>query len=164
MRTGSFAGLNLSLRALYSSTKAMDVTSQNIANVGTKGYTRRVAQFKTFGQDATGITEPIFGLGADCVSAERMRDEYLDTKMWNQSSISSEWSTKNEYYLELEKIINESSVSGLVGAIDEFSAAMNDFANNPSSTTYRYLVQNKGVQLTNYFNETAVQLEELQVE
>jgi len=41
---------------------------------------------------------------------------------------------------------------------------MNDFGNNPSSTTYRYLVQNKGVQLTNYFNETAVQLEELQVE
>lgn len=164
MRTGSFAGLNLSLRALYSSTKAMDITSQNIANVGTEGYTRRVAQFKTFGQDATGITEPIFGLGADCVSAERMRDEYLDTKMWNQSSISGEWSTKNEYYLELEKIINESSVSGLVGAIDEFSAAMNDFANNPSSTTYRYLVQNKGVQLTDYFNETSAQLEELQTE
>lgn len=164
MRTGSFAGLNLSLRALYSSTKAMDITSQNIANVGTKGYTRRVAQFKTFGQDATGITEPIFGLGADCVSAERMRDEYLDTKMWNQSSISSEWATKNDYYLELEKIINESSISGLVGAIDEFSSAMNDFANNPSSTTYRYLVQNKGVQLTNYFNETSTQLEELQVE
>lgn len=164
MIPSSFAGLNLSLRALYSSRKALDVTSQNIANVGTKGYTRRVAQFNTFGQDATGVTEPIFGLGADCVSAKRMRDEYLDTKMWNQSSISSEWTTKNDYYIELEKIINESSISGLVGAIDEFSAAMNDFANNPSSTTYRYVVQNKGVQLTNYFNETAVQLEDLQVE
>lgn len=164
MITGSFAGLNISLRALYSSTKALDVTSQNIANVGSKGYTRRVAEFKTFGQDQTGISNPIFGLGADCVNTERMRDEYLDTKIWNQSSIASEWTTKNEYYLELEKIINESSVSGLVGVIDDFSAAMNDFANNPSSTTYRYLVQNRGVQLTNYFNETAVQLEELQVE
>jgi flagellar hook-associated protein 1 FlgK len=102
MIPSSFAGLNLSLRALYSSRKALDITSQNIANVGTKGYTRRVAQFSTFGQDATGVTDPIFGLGADCVSAERMRDEYLDTKMWNQSSISDEWATKNEYYIELE--------------------------------------------------------------
>lgn len=164
MITGSFAGLNLSLRALYSSTKALDITSQNIANVGTEGYTRRVAEFNTFGQDATGTSDPVFGLGADCVTATRMRDDYLDTKMWNQSSISSEWTTKADYYTELEQIINETSLSDLTGLIDEFSSSMNDFANNPSSTTYRYLVQNKGVQLTNYFNETSSQLEELQVE
>lgn len=164
MVTGAFTGLNLSLRALYSSKKAMTITSENIANAKTEGYTRRVANFNTFGQNTAGISEPVFGLGADCVSATRMRDNYLDTKIWNQSSIASEWSTKNDYYIEIEKILNESSISDLTGVLDEFYSAMDQFANNPSSTTYRYLLQNRGVQVTTYFNETATQLEELQVE
>lgn len=164
MVTGAFTGLNLSLRALYSSKKAMNVTAENIANANTEGYTRRLAEFKTFGENAAGISEPVFGLGADCVTATRMRDNYLDTKIWNQSSIKSGWSTKNDYYIEIEKILNESSISDMTGVLDDFYAAMDDFANNPSSTTYRYLVQNRGVQLTTYFNETATQLEELQIE
>ena len=36
MVTGAFTGLNLSLRALYSSKKAMNVTSENIANAVTQ--------------------------------------------------------------------------------------------------------------------------------
>lgn len=164
MVTGAFTGLNLSLRALYSSKKAMNVTAENIANASTEGYTRRLAEFKTFGENAAGTSEPVFGLGADCVTATRMRDNYLDTKIWNQNSIKSGWSTKNDYYVEIERILNESSISDMTGVLDDFYAAMNDFSNNPSSTTYRYLVQNKGVQLTTYFNETATQLEELQVE
>ena len=164
MVTGSFTGLNLSLRALYSSRKALNITGENVANANTEGYTRRVAEFKTFGQNAAGVSEPVFGLGADCVTATRMRDTYLDTKIWNQSSISSGWETKNDYYTEIEKILNESSISDLTGVLDEFYSAWDQYANNPSSTTYRYLVQNRGLQLTTFFNETSTQLEELQVE
>jgi len=164
MVTGSFTGLNLSLRALYSSRKALNVVGENVANANTEGYTRRVAEFKTFGQNSAGISEPVFGLGADCVSATRMRDTYLDTKIWNQSSIASGWSTKNDYYMEIEKILNESSISDLTGVLDEFYGAWDQYANNPADTTYRYLIQNKGLQLTTYFNETSAQLEELQVE
>lgn len=164
MVSGAFTGLNLSLRALYSSKKALNVVGENVANANTEGYTRRVAEFKTFGQNAAGVSEPVFGLGADCVSATRMRDTYLDTKIWNQSSISSSWSTKNDYYMEIEKVLNESSISDLTGVLDEFYSAWEQFGNNPANSTYRYLVQNKGLQLTTYFNETSAQLEELQVE
>jgi len=164
MVTGAFTGLNLSLRALYSSKKAMNLTGENVANANTKGYTRRVAEFRTFGQNSAGISEPVFGLGADCVTPTRMRDTYLDTKIWNQNSISSGWATKNDYYMEIEKVLNESSISDLTGVLDEFYSAWDQYANNPSDTTYRYLVQNRGLQLTTYFNETAAQLEELQVE
>jgi len=164
MVTGSFTGINLSLRALYSSKKALNLTGENVANANTKGYTRRVAEFKTFGQNAAGISEPVFGLGADCVTPTRMRDTYLDTKIWNQNSISSGWATKNDYYMEIEKVLNESSISDLTGVLDEFYSAWDQYANNPADTTYRYLVQNRGLQLTTYFNETAAQLEEMQVE
>ena len=163
MVTGAFTGLNLSLRALYSSRKALNITGENVANANTKGYTRRVADFKTFGENAAGVSEPVFGLGADCVTSTRMRDTYLDTKIWNQSSISKGWSTKNDYYMDIEKILNESSTSDLTGVLNEFYSAWDQYANNPGETTYRYLVQNKGVQLATYFNETATQLEELQV-
>ena len=164
MVTGAFNGLNLSLRALYSSKKALTLTGENVANANTVGYTRRVAEFRTFGQNSAGISEPVFGLGADCVTPTRMRDTYLDTKIWNQNSISSGWATKNDYYMEIEKVLNESSISDLTGVLDEFYSAWDQYANNPSDTTYRYLVQNRGVQLTTYFNETSAQLEEMQVE
>ena len=164
MVTGGFTGLNLSLRALYSSRRALNITSENVANANTEGYTRRVADFRIFGENAAGTSEPVFGLGADCVSATRMRDNYLDTKIWNQSSISSGWQTKNDYYVEIEKILNESSVSNLSGVLNEFYSAWDQYANNPSNSTFGYLVQNKGLQLTTYFNETATQLEELQTE
>jgi len=163
MVTGSFTGLNLSLRALYSSRKALNIIGENVANANTEGYTRKVAEFKTFGQNSAGISEPVFGLGADCVSATRMRDTYLDTKIWNQNSISKGWGTKNDYYMEIEKILNESSISDLTGVLDEFYSAWDQYANNPSETAYRYLIQNRGLQVTTYFNETATQLEELQI-
>ena len=155
MITGSFMGLNLSMRGLYASQKAMNLTAQNIANSSTAGYTRRVAQFKTFGQDREGIGEPGFGMGGDFVHPTRMRDDYLDTKIWNQQSIASEWSIKNEYYTNLEHIVNEPSVSDLTTNLTNFYSAMDEFAKEPSSTTRRYAVVNAGVQLTTYFNEVA---------
>lgn len=163
MITGGFSGINLSMRALYSSKKAINVTNENVANVKTKGYTRKVAEFKTFAENSSGVSEPVFGLGGDCVAPIRMRDNYLDTKIWNQKSISTGWKTKNDYYLEVEKIVNESSISDLNGVLDEFYSAWEQYANNPSNATYRSLVQNRGVQLATYFNETSAQLEELQV-
>ncbi|MBP3284129.1 MAG: flagellar hook-associated protein FlgK [Clostridia bacterium] len=164
MITGSFVGLNLSMRGLYASQKALNLTAQNIANSSTEGYTRRVAEFKTFGQDRDRIGDPGFGMGGDFISATRMRDEYLDKKIWNQQSIASEWSIKNEYYTNLQQIVNEPSVSDLTTNLTDFYSAMDEFAKEPSSTTKRYLVLNRGLQLTTYFNEVATKLEEFQVE
>lgn len=164
MITGSFMGLNLSMRGLYASQKAMNLTAQNIANSSTEGYTRRVAQFKTFGQDREGIGEPGFGMGGDFMHPTRMRDDYLDTKIWNQQSIASECSVKNEYYTSLQQIVNEPSVSDLTTNLTNFYSMMDEFAKEPSSTTKRYAVVNAGVQLTTYFNEVATKLEEFQVE
>jgi len=164
MITGSFMGLNLSMRGLYASQKAMNLTAQNIANSSTEGYTRRVAQFKTFGQDKEGIGEPGFGMGGDFVHPERMRDNYLDTKIWNQQSIASEWLVKNDYYTSLQQIVNEPSVSDLTTNLTNFYSSMQEFAKNPSSTTLRYAVVNAGEQLTTYFNEVATKLEEFQIE
>jgi len=164
MITGSFMGLNLSMRGLYASQKAMNLTAQNIANSSTAGYTRRVAEFKTFGQDKEGIGEPGFGMGGDFVHPTRMRDDYLDTKIWNQQSIASEWSVKGEYYTSLQQIVNEPSVSDLTTNLTNFYSAMDEYAKDPSSTTKRYAVVNAGEQLTTYFNEVATKLEEFQVE
>lgn len=164
MMTGSFMGLNLSMRGLYASQKAMNLTAQNIANSSTTGYTRRVANFKTFGQDREGIGEPGFGMGGDFVTAERMRDSYLDTKIWNQQSIANEWSVKNDYYTSLQQIVNEPSVSDLTTNLTNFYSAIQQYAKTPSSTTYRYAVVNAGTQLTTYFNEVATKLEDFQIE
>lgn len=164
MITGSFMGLNLALRGLYASQKALELTSENVANSATKGYTRKVAEFKTFGQDREGIGEPGFGMGADYVSSTRMRDKYLDTKIWNQQSIASEWDIKEDYYTKLGQIIDEPSVSSLTTVLDDFYLAMQEYAKEPASTTKRYAVRNSAEQLTSYFNEVASKLEEFQVE
>src|SRR5258708_5206302 len=58
---------------------ALQVTSNNIANVGTTGYSRRIANFaENVSQNINGMQ---FGSGAFISSVERIRDIYLDNEI-----------------------------------------------------------------------------------
>ena len=85
MVTGAFTGLNLSLRALYSSRKAMNVTSENVANANTEGHTRKVASFKTFGENAAGVSEPDSAVKILC---EKLFDGCFDYNLGESAAVA----------------------------------------------------------------------------
>src|ERR687890_82893 len=89
----TFNGLNIALRGLTAQQRALDVTSHNIANVETPGYSRQEAIFAP--------TQPLvlqpgalqqgagaqIGQGVDIVEYRRIRDDFLDLQ-WRAQNMT----------------------------------------------------------------------------
>lgn len=151
----SFSGLNVSMRGLFASQSAIDVVGQNITNTSTPGYVRRVSQFSSISTAGVkGVT----------VVPERMRDEYLDNKVWTQNSITNEWTTKSQYYEQIMDVFDEPSDYSINVVVNEFFGAFQSLADEPSDMSYRTEVLQKAFQFTDILNNMSSQLETLQYE
>jgi len=150
-----FSGLSNVMQGLFSSQEALRITSQNIQNASTDGYARRVAKFSS--------TTPTGNAGVS-VSGEVMRDNYLDSKVWNETSISTEWSTKSDYYDRIMGIIDEPTDYSISQVTNDFFKAFETLANEPSNISYRVATIDAAEQFTNLLNNMGAQLENLQGE
>lgn len=149
----SFSGIGISMRGVYASRAALNITNENIVNTSTDGYVRRIATFSSVAVNGTrGVT----------VSATRMRDSYLDTKVVNENSVASEWSSKTQFYEEIMEIIDEPSDTSLNTTINEFFDAFQELSKNPTNITNRTVVLQKAEQFTDYLNNMAGRLEAYQ--
>ena len=84
MSISTFGGLNTALRGLLAQQRALDVTSHNIANANTEGYTRQEAVLNAEEPLANiGIWGMIIpgqlGQGVTVDSYRRIRDVFTDT-------------------------------------------------------------------------------------
>jgi len=149
----TFSGLSIATRGLFASQSALNITGQNITNSSTPGYARRVADFTS-----------ISTVGVKGVSVEpvRMRDSYLDNKVWSQNSITNEWTTKAQYYEKIMDTFDEPSDYSINVVLNEFFDSFQKLADDPSSMSYRTQVLQKTQQFTDVLNNMATKLEELQ--
>ncbi|MCX7923034.1 MAG: flagellar hook-associated protein FlgK [Clostridia bacterium] len=159
---GSFFGLNVAVRGLYTAQRNLDVVNHNLNNVNTPGYSRQknvqVASTPIHMNDGTGMV----GSGAEVISVNRVRDEYLDFKYWSENISFGEWSTKKELLSDLEAIFGEPSDSGFTQVMNEFYGSLHELAKDPSSEAARSIVREKGVTVAKYFNSMAAHFEKQQ--
>lgn len=159
---GSFFGLNVSLRGLYTSQRNLDVINHNISNVNTPGYSRQrteqVAARPIPLLNGTGM----LGTGSEVISIERVRDEYLDFKYWSESTSFAEWQAKKTVLSDIESMLNEPSDSGFNVILDDFFNSLQELSKDPGSLAVRTLVRQTGETVTKYFNSLANYFEELQ--
>jgi flagellar hook-associated protein 1 FlgK len=159
---GSFFGLNVAVRGLYTAQRSLDTVNHNINNVNTPGYSRQ--QVVQTASKPVGVYDGsgMVGTGSDVTSVRRIRDEYLDYKYWSENVSYGEWEAKRIALADLEAVFNEPSDSGFTTVMNEFFNSLQELAKDPSSSAVRSLVREKGVTLAKYFNSTAAQLEKLQ--
>ena len=82
--SGTFSSLNTALSALRYNRVAMDVASNNVANVGTEGYTRRRVNAEAVGAPARTAMWSRFdgvGGGVEASGVDRMVDALLDARV-----------------------------------------------------------------------------------
>lgn len=151
----SFSGLNDVVQGLFASQQALRITGNNIQNASTDGYARRVAKFSS--------TTPTGNAGVS-VKGEVMRDKYLDSKVWNETAISTEWETKNTYYDRIMGIINEPTNYSVSQVTTDFFKAFETLANEPSNVSYRVATVEAAEQFTNLLNDMATRFENVQGE
>ncbi len=159
---GSSAGLTSSLRslvtALQTNQASLSYISDNIANVNTVGYARRIVALET--QVSSGV-----GVGVNIAQIRRSIDEFLLKSVRAQLSKVGESTVNNTYFDRLQKFTfgDPNSKYTINNAMSEFYSRLENFSNNPSSAVNRTLVINSATDFTNGLNElsTAIQTERL---
>ncbi len=159
-----FFGFNIALSGLYTAQCNLDVVNHNVSNITTPGYSKQVA-VQTASEpmslyDGTGM----IGTGSQIVSINRVRDEYLDLRYWNENVSLGEWDIKNTQLTGLQTMVNSLSNSGFSKISEDFFNSLQELAKDPSSPSLRSLVREDGVTFTKYFNNLATQLQQSQAE
>ncbi len=132
----SFFGLNIALRGLTAQRQALDVTSHNISNANTEGYTRQEAVLKATTDAGWGSIGRV-GSGVEANEVRRVRDALLDRQIRNQMASLGSWETKDRYLEEIELVFNEPSDEGFNAQFSEFWGAWQDLSGSPDSYAAR---------------------------
>lgn len=158
-----FYGLNIAYTGLLASNAALNTTSNNIANIETKGYSKQVVNQSAADALRTYTTFGCSGSGVDVDSIERLRDEFYDVKYWGNNQIKGEYSKKNYYTTQIEQyFIDDDTVKGFKTIFDEMYNAMQELMKNAGDTTVKTQFVGFANNLTTYFNEMGSNLSKIQ--
>ena len=151
--------LNVAKNALLAQQVAMEVTSQNIANVNTTGYSRQKAILESLG--ALSATRIKVGFGVEVDSVIQYVDQFTNRAINTKTTSAEEYDAKASILSQLEAIFNETSDQGLGTVMNEFWKAWQDVANNPGGTPERTALIEKAQTLTSQFNSMSNDLNQI---
>lgn len=161
--SGLFSTFNIAKRGMSVQQKSIDVTSHNIANANTVGYSRQRANIVTSTPYTSESGVGQIGTGAQISTIERIRDTFLDYQVRNETSILGKYQVRENFLYEVESILNEPSDTGLSSLIGSFFDAFQELSKQPNSSNSRTVVAQKTLALTDALNSTYRQLEALQL-
>lgn len=155
----SFSSLEIGKRALLAQRFGLDVTSNNIANINTPGYSRRTVVFK---ETDPRLTQAGFlGSGVIASRIDRVHEQFFDREVRNNISQNSGYGTDTQIIDRIEAAFNESSEFGLDKSIREFFQAFEDLSLRPESIDKRNIVLNTAQTMIGRFHATADSLRSL---
>src|SRR5262249_30853999 len=143
--------LSTSVSGLLAFQRALDVTSNNISNVATPGYSREQVNFTP--QPGQATASGYIGSGVAVASITRAYDELLAGQVRSSQSGYSSFNTYATQAAQVDNMLSDSD-TGLTASLQAFVNALQTVANSPSSTAQRQalLSQAQGLaqQLQNY--------------
>ena len=151
-----FGILSSTARGLEAQRVGLDVTGQNIANVNTPGYSRRVADFVAVPPP----TRNSAGGGADVATIRAQRDRLIERRLYLEMTGAEQYSTKADTIGELESAIG-TGASGLDTRLNEFFDSLSRLADRPTDSVARQDVLLKAASLAHAFNGTVSRFQQV---
>jgi flagellar hook-associated protein 1 FlgK len=140
-----------SVSGLLAFQRALDVTSNNISNVATPGYSKENPNFTE--RPGQAYSSGYIGSGTDIQSVTRSYDELLASQVRSSQSSFSSFSTYATQAAQIDNMLSDPK-TGLTVSLQNFINAYHTVANSPSTTAQRQalLSQATGIsqQLQNY--------------
>lgn len=160
---GLISTLNTAKSGMSATQANINVTSHNISNANTEGYSRQVTKLVTTtpfsAPSFTSMAGPgQFGTGVEVASVTRVRNHFLDYQVRNETSKQGEFEIKYETLSKVEGILNEPSDSGLTKIMSDFFKAWQDVSNSPADSNARTVLAQKTDALTGALNSYYNQL------
>ncbi len=156
MRT-TFGSFNTATSGLYASQRSLDITSHNISNASTAGYSRQTSLQRAT-MPILGDASGMLGTGVETYDITQARSQFLDDKYWNQFRALGDWRIKKEELNTIEGIFNEPSDTGIRKVMDEFYVSMEELAKRPEDNTNRVSFVEKGAVLAASINRNGNEL------
>jgi flagellar hook-associated protein 1 FlgK len=153
--------MDIARQALMADQEALNVTSNNVANQNTTGYTREVANFQSV--DVVTLSGGAFGSGVTA-SATSQRDRVLEQQVQQQTQTQAQSGALESALQQIQNIFGLSSTTSsasstaLGTATDSFFSALSALASNPSDVATRQNVLTAANTLVGAFNSAANQL------
>ncbi|TGE35660.1 flagellar hook-associated protein FlgK [Desulfosporosinus fructosivorans] len=156
-----FFGLSVAASGLSASQRALNTVGHNISNMETEGYVRQ--QVVQVDQSYLKSGQYQVGRGTSVQAVRQIRSIFLDNMYREAQSALSYWQTKASALEDVEAVVNDfSDDEGIQTAMEEFFAAWEDVANDPSSDTARASLLGYADSLTAMFNLVDDQLDQIQ--
>jgi flagellar hook-associated protein 1 FlgK len=153
--------MDIAQQALMANQEALNVTSNNVANQNTAGYTRQVVSFQSV--DAVTLSGGTVGSGVTA-SATSQRDRVLEQQVQQQTQTQAQSGALESALQQIQNIFGLSSTTSsasstvLGTATDSFFSALSALASNPSDTATRQNVLTTANGLAAAFNSASNQL------
>ena len=153
--------LTVGQTALMTQQKAIDITSNNIANVNTPGYSRQRLNMEQ--------NEPIRSDGGQFSTGvranrkiQRIYDRFINAQINGENQELGRWQSQKEILEKAELMFEDASGYGLNGAMSHFWASWQSLTNNPSGRVERISLLTASQDLAETFNKLNYDLTQLQ--
>ncbi len=141
--------LETARRALMSQQIGINVTSHNIANASTEGYSRQRVSFTP--TPALWERYGYLGTGVEAESIGRLRDGYLDGQIRYSNGANSAATTQQGILSQVEASFNEPSDAGLSSMLTQFFNSWQTLSTHPEDSSSRNGVIQQGTLLAQSF-------------
>lgn len=121
--------------ALGAAQLAIAVTSENVANVDTEGYSRRTVNFaEAYSVDSAAGQ---IGTGVWAEGIQRYFNQYVENQYYDQATLRDRWDTLYTNLSNTESLFNESSGYGLSDTLESFFTSWEDLTQQTEDASSR---------------------------
>ncbi|TWH47383.1 flagellar hook-associated protein FlgK [Sporomusa sp. KB1] len=156
----TFAGLSIANRGLTAAQVGLTVTTNNMSNIDTDGYSRQVVSQSSIGPAAV-YSSSLVGSGVEVTSVDRVNSFRLNQKYWQENSAASELEVQSTYMEQIEEVFGTTSSSYISSALDSLEAELETLADDPTDTTVRATVLSYAESFCEQLNSAAEELESI---
>jgi len=142
--------MNSARSALIAQQLALEVTSNNVANANTQGYSRQRVDFEESPSVPTNYG--LLGTGVTADNIGGLRDSMIDQQFWGASDSNGMATTQETILSQVEAAVNEPSDNGLSETMNSFFSAFQSLSAQPDQSAARNNVVQQGQLLAQSFH------------
>lgn len=154
------SSLNIAVQAMETDQAALGVTSNNIANANTPGYSRQTVDLAEVAPVTYGGL--VLGDGVQLQKVVSQQSSLLQTQLDQETQQQGKYNAFLGSMQQVQTLFNETSGTGLQSSITNFFNSIQQLSTNPSSTSLRAGVLTSAQNLAQNFQSTASSLVSIQ--
>ena len=146
------------ISGLQANSRGLDVTAQNVSNVNTEGYSRKIVQ-----QQSVVIQGQ--GAGVEIANVSRKVNEFLISQLRDGVTNLGDADVREEFYARMQDMFGTLASDSSIGfGLAEIGARLQALADTPENVSLRTDLIERARLLVEQLNDMAEQIEALRVE